>query len=252
MTTDSAITQFDKLITTINFHVQNKELREQLVAFLNLDFIKSRLLTAPASSQHHQAEAGGLLLHTNDVIRYAHLELEHWNSIFSIPNLAQNNEDVAVAGTIHDLSKLGDPIGRNFYVPNILKSGKVSEAKPYERSKDAFKCANLLAHSLLSKPSTDVSDVSKLAAAVGELLDRNIGSLREGELSLLLVNSLAPELYKLLSPEVRSMVRLHDGAYAGRGDLNGHETVAWFALHTADMLSSREVRWHANLSPAAA
>ena len=216
------------------------------VEFLNLDFVKARLLTAPASSQHHQAEAGGLLSHTNDVVRYALLELEHWNTIFRIPSLNQNNEDVVVAGVLHDISKIGDPIGRNFYVPTVLKSGKVSDKKPYEREEQAFKCASTLARvedAVRSAAPSSSSPNLSLVSAVGELLDRNIGALREGELSLLLVNALAPELYKLLSSTVRSMIRLHDGAYAGRGDLNGHETVAWFALHTADMLSSREVRW---------
>ena len=71
MTTPEALTQFEKLVAVINFHVQDKNLREKLVEFLNLDFVKARLLTAPASSQHHQAEAGGLLSHTNDVVRYA-------------------------------------------------------------------------------------------------------------------------------------------------------------------------------------
>ena len=38
-----------------------------------------------------------------------------------------------IAAALHDLGKCGD-YGKQMYVPNILKSGKASEAKPFKRN----------------------------------------------------------------------------------------------------------------------
>ena len=39
--------------------------------------------------------------------------------------------DVVASVVLHDISKIGDPFGPERYVPNMLKSGKVSDAIPY-------------------------------------------------------------------------------------------------------------------------
>ena len=42
-------------------------------------------------------------------------------------------DSVIIAAALHDLGKCGD-FGKQMYVPNILKSGKASEAKPFKRN----------------------------------------------------------------------------------------------------------------------
>ena len=42
-------------------------------------------------------------------------------------------DSVTIAAALHDLGKCGD-YGKQMYVPNILKSGKASEAKPFKRN----------------------------------------------------------------------------------------------------------------------
>ena len=46
---------------------------------------------------------------------------------------AEIRDSVIIAAALHDLGKCGD-YGKQMYVPNILKSGKASEAKPFKRN----------------------------------------------------------------------------------------------------------------------
>ena len=89
-------------------------------------------LTAPCSSGYHLAKEGGLLEHTVNVMKLAEkigvalLGGEEYNKI---------HESVMIACALHDLGKCGQ-FGKPLYVPNILKSGEQSTAKPYETNKD--------------------------------------------------------------------------------------------------------------------
>ena len=83
---------------------------------------------APASSGYHLAKDGGLLEHSVNVANLAlKLEdrLEHGAS----------RESIILVALFHDLGKAGD-YGKSNYVENILKSGKRSEAKPFETNKE--------------------------------------------------------------------------------------------------------------------
>lgn len=82
---------------------------------------------APASSGYHLAKDSGLLEHSVNVTNLMlKLEdrLEHGAS----------RESIILTGLFHDLGKAGD-YGKANYIENILKSGKRSEAKPFERNK---------------------------------------------------------------------------------------------------------------------
>lgn len=88
--------------------------------------------TAPCSGGNHLCCEFGLVQHTRNVIEagekigVALLGGEEYNKI---------QASVIICTALHDLGKCGDH-GKALYVPNILKSGKQSEAKPYERNKE--------------------------------------------------------------------------------------------------------------------
>ena len=84
--------------------------------------------TAPASSNHHLAEDGGLLEHSLNVLDLL-LKLQ------SVWPLKASVESLIIVALFHDLGK-ATFYGKPNYVENILKSGKRSDAKPYEVNKE--------------------------------------------------------------------------------------------------------------------
>lgn len=99
-----------------------------------LDYLAKDLyfLEAPCSGSYHLAEEGGLLEHSVNVMKIAEkigvalLGGKKYNEI-------QNS--VMIAAALHDIGKCGD-FGKPNYVPNVLKSGKLSDSKPYSTNKD--------------------------------------------------------------------------------------------------------------------
>lgn len=89
-------------------------------------------LTSPCSSGYHLCREGGLLEHTVNVMQLAEkigvalLGGEKYNEI---------RDSVIISSALHDLGKCGQ-FGKPEYIPNILKSGKQSDSKPYERNKE--------------------------------------------------------------------------------------------------------------------
>lgn len=86
---------------------------------------------APCSTQFHLANAGGLAEHSLNVYKKAHELALAWHpSVKDVPI-----ESVVICTLLHDLGKCGQ-FGKPEYTINLLKSGKVSESKPYERNKE--------------------------------------------------------------------------------------------------------------------
>lgn len=85
---------------------------------------------APCSGGNHLACEFGLVHHTRNVMELAEklgvawLGGEGYNKI---------KDSVVIAAALHDLGKCGQ-FGKPEYVPNILKGGKSSEAKPFKRN----------------------------------------------------------------------------------------------------------------------
>lgn len=97
-----------------------------------LDYMKEiGFLTAPCSGSFHLAKEGGLLEHSVNVYRIA----ENVGVALMGGDYNKIRHSVAIAALLHDLGKCGQ-FGKPEYVPNILKDGKQSEAKPYTRNKD--------------------------------------------------------------------------------------------------------------------
>lgn len=65
------------------------------------------------------------------IVHWAELWALHVEQHQTLPTI----ESVTICAALHDLGKIGD-YGKQLYVPNILKSGKLSTAKPYKRNNE--------------------------------------------------------------------------------------------------------------------
>lgn len=85
---------------------------------------------APASGGNHSYEKGGLAAHSVNVMFIAE---KIGVSLLGGAGYNKIKDSVVIASLLHDLGKCGD-YGKQRYIPNILKSGKQSEAKPWKRN----------------------------------------------------------------------------------------------------------------------
>lgn len=85
---------------------------------------------APCSGGNHLCCEFGLVHHTRNVMMAAE---NIGYALLGKVKYAEIRDSVIIAAALHDLGKCGD-FGKQMYVPNILKSGKASEAKPFKRN----------------------------------------------------------------------------------------------------------------------
>lgn len=83
---------------------------------------------SPASTNHHASKDGGLAEHSLNVLKQAEVLNNAWGHLC-------DDESIIICALLHDLGKCGQ-FGKAEYVENILKSGKQSESKPFERNKE--------------------------------------------------------------------------------------------------------------------
>lgn len=89
--------------------------------------------TAPASGGNHSHAEGGLAEHSLNV---CHMAEKLSVCLIGGKNITEEIRNaVTVSALLHDLGKCGD-YGKQMYVPNILKSGKQSEPKPWKVNKE--------------------------------------------------------------------------------------------------------------------
>lgn len=91
---------------------------------------ESDFYLAPASTSYHMAEEGGLVEHSVNVCETA----LKTNLALGQP---VDDESVIISSLFHDLGK-HEYYGKKYYIENILKSGKRSVPKPYERNKEVL------------------------------------------------------------------------------------------------------------------
>lgn len=88
--------------------------------------------TAPASGSFHLACEFGLLQHTRNVMEMAE---KIGTTLLGAYEFDKIYDSVVISAALHDLGKCGQ-FGKPNYVPNVLKSGKASDAKPYKTNPD--------------------------------------------------------------------------------------------------------------------
>ena len=183
---------------------------------------------APASGalRYHHAYPGGLVDHIIDTYQIAN-DLSATQTVGS-PVPRPTAIDLLLVAVLHDIHKVQDAIGTSYYQPNILKSGKRSEAEPFEHNSNYLK-------------SACVSDTAEPTWKEVMFLHREgVDKMPGGVKSLALISALAPDLYAHLGEEVLYTIRYHDGAYGhNKYELAGKETPLMILFHAADMLSSR-------------
>ena len=88
---------------------------------------------APCSGSYHLAKKHGLLEHSLNVL---HIAEKISVALYGAKNLTNEMKNsIAICALLHDTGKIGQ-FGKPNYVPNILKNGTQSEAKPYETNKE--------------------------------------------------------------------------------------------------------------------
>lgn len=88
--------------------------------------------SAPCSGGNHLACEFGLLYHTRHVMEIAE---RMGVSLLGGAEYNKIQDSVIIAAALHDLGKMGQ-FDKPNYVPNILKGGKPSEAKPFKTNSD--------------------------------------------------------------------------------------------------------------------
>jgi hypothetical protein len=152
-------------------------------------FEKEGLYSAPASSIHHRNYDGGLIDHAIGVTKTL-LDLRVALFVDSPDFKGQPSEESCViVGIFHDLHKCCDGFGRSYYVPNVLKSGKVSDAKPYERNSECMAMLGGYASVLLLLPHVPLfeQEIQAIACHDGQYVSSNKEvALKEHPLTVML------------------------------------------------------------------
>lgn len=103
-----------------------REGMEDLIAYME----EIGFFEAPCSGGNHLACQFGLVHHSRNVMMAAE---NIGYALLGKVKYAEIRDSVIIATALHDLGKCGD-YGKQMYVPNILKSGKAAEAKPFKRN----------------------------------------------------------------------------------------------------------------------
>lgn len=222
---ESFIEQLDYLCSvysTTNAEELNR--LKLLKDFIEKPIILERFKTAPASTQvsKHQAYPGGLIDHILEVYEFLIRMTTPYSSAI-----------IFRAATLHDICKIGDSQGSPYYVPNILKGGKQSDAKPYEIEYDN----RLSFGQIVPADSLDINP--NAYEEIKYLWEQSKKNLSHGNLSLALIRSVDINLFNSLTEDEIEAIKYHDGGYGDKYSQPSKLSALAIYLHCADMLSSR-------------
>lgn len=116
---------------------------------------------APASTQFHGAYPGALAEHSMNVCLLASVLAKTWMCPDDYEKLY---DSVVICSLLHDLGKCGQ-FGKSLYVPNVLKSGKISDTKPFERNKDLLTLPHEVVSCIEITKFIDLTEDEQLAIA---------------------------------------------------------------------------------------
>lgn len=137
---------------------------------------KSDFFTAPCSGQYHLCREGGLAEHSlnvcNTMLEIADCDIinNQFNAEFSIP----------IVATLHDLGK-ATYRGKSNYIPNILKSGKQSEDRPYASNSDRLYIPHEVVSILIATQFIDLTEEEEFAIMYHNGLYVSIGRDIQGK-----------------------------------------------------------------------
>lgn len=180
-----------------------REGMEDLVGYMEqLGFFE-----APCSGGNHLSCKYGLVHHTRHVMELAEkigltlLGHEEYNKI---------HDSVIIAAALHDLGKCGQ-FDKQYYIPNMIKDGKPTKAKPEQRYKQSD-----------TKPFEINKDLLKVDHCIRSVVQAT--------------------LYIDLTEEEQFAILYHDGLYGAlKYEIQNNETPLMMIIHWADMWASRVV-----------
>lgn len=111
--------------------------------------------TAPCSTQFHLNIESGLLEHSLNVFDFA------WK-IYTKLELDLPFDSVIISALCHDIGKAGRGL-KPYYLPNYLKSGEVSTAKPYVCSKQLLNVSHEIRSVLTVAQYIDLTEIEEHA-----------------------------------------------------------------------------------------
>lgn len=120
---DKFYEEIDKLLLSTG-----REGIEDLAAYLD----EIGFYDAPASTRFHGASEGALAEHSLNVLNYARTLAKAW---LGKKWYEEHQDSITICALLHDLGKAGQ-FGKPLYIPNILKSGKPSDAQPFATNPD--------------------------------------------------------------------------------------------------------------------
>ena len=126
MTADNAKELDNKKFVIDHLLATKREGMEDLIDYME----QIGFFDAPCSGENHLACQFGLVHHSRNVMMAAE---NIGYALLGKVKYAEIRNSVIIASLLHDLGKCGD-YGKQMYVPNILKSGEASEAKPFKRN----------------------------------------------------------------------------------------------------------------------
>lgn len=174
---------------------------EDLISYMD----EAGFFAAPASGGNHMHMAGGLALHSWNVMLTAE---KLGVALLGGEGYGEIRSSVAIAALLHDLGKCGD-YGKPMYVPNMIKDGRPTKAEPDQKYKQSE---------------------AKPFKRNGALLPIDHAT-RSIKLATLFIDLTEDEEYA---------IRYHDGLYEPANyAVKGHETQLYMILHWADMWSSK-------------
>lgn len=111
------------------FNELTKQVNRAGIEHLIKNLEESDYFKAPSSTQYHGSKEQGLLEHSINVTELM-LKLNETEEFATA-----DKESIIICGLFHDLGK-STYFNKPNYIPNFLKSGKLSDSKPYEHNKE--------------------------------------------------------------------------------------------------------------------
>lgn len=211
-----------------------EEFRDPVLELLEHETYGQILSRAPASSSfsRHHCFTGGLLYHSLEVFMLAQ------DACHVGGGDEESHADIFLASILHDFNKVCDPLGHPFYEENILRSGEVSDRKPWKSSDEWLQdpTDSVMWEQISNECGEGVAKQLKLMA---ELTQDRAKKISGGKVSYYTLCCIDPR-FRELPDDVKQAILYHDGGYGdGKYELNGGESKLTILIHTADMLSSR-------------
>lgn len=135
-------------------------------------------LEAPCSGSYHLAKKGGLLEHSINVL---HLAEKISVAFIGAKNLTKEMKDsIIIASLLHDLGKMGQ-FDKPNYVPNVLKSGEVSKAKPFITNPDLIPVDHEIRSVVIASMFIDLTEDEQFAILCHNGMYGNLKYMLQGK-----------------------------------------------------------------------